>query len=481
MKNRAARRVAARYNWDRLKVSFWFTPAVMALVAILLAWAMYWVDSLIPNEMLASSRLILSGTPSEMRTSLISMAGTILATAGVVFTLLTLPLSTVAAQYGSRLLRVFLGDRTTQFVLGMFVATFVYCIVAALSIPPVTVEPEGPQVTTTVGLFLMMATFATLILLVQHISTMLQAPNIAAAAGAKLVEVVGAEIPDEVTIGDIGQGEFETRPDLQEAPGTPTVKAGGDRPSTVMVKAGGDKERRSDRLNTVMETDGYAVRVRRTGYIQYFDPETILTLAQEKDLVIHLQRKPGNFVWPGVVVALVWPVDHVDEQLEEQIRMAFRLGNTRTPTQDIEYALNQLVEMAVRAMSPAINDPFTAMTCLDYIAEGLTLFIRQGEKDSEYYDLEGRVRLVFEPVTFEELLGAAFDMLRHASCDNARVLLHMLGAIDVIGQETKSPEARQMLARHARLILAESQVSRLIEDDKQLIQRSSEALVLKLS
>ena len=113
-----------------------------------------------------------------------NIAGTVLATAGVVFTLLTLPLSTVAAQYGSRLLRLFLGDRTAQFVLGMFVATFVYCLAAALSIPSGDVERESPQLTGTVGLYLMLATFATLILLVQHISTMLQAPNIAAAAGA---------------------------------------------------------------------------------------------------------------------------------------------------------------------------------------------------------------------------------------------------------------------------------------------------------
>ena len=149
-----------------------------------------------------NSRFVLAGTPGELRSALLGIAGTVLATAGVVFTLLTLPLSTVAAQYGSRLLRLFLGDRTTQFVLGMFVATFVYCIAAALSIPPADVEPESPQLTATVGLYLMLATFATLILLVQHISTMLQAPNIAAAAGAELMEVVSAEIPDEVTSGD---------------------------------------------------------------------------------------------------------------------------------------------------------------------------------------------------------------------------------------------------------------------------------------
>jgi len=96
--------------------------------------------------------------------------------------------------------------------------------------------------------------------------------------------------------------------------------------------------------------------------------------------------------------------------------MAFWVGNTRTPTRDIQYALNQLVEMAVRTMSTAINDPFTATTCLDYIAEGLALFIQQGEKGSHYYDLDGRLCLILEPVAFEELLSAAFDMLRHCSC-----------------------------------------------------------------
>jgi uncharacterized membrane protein len=194
MKTRAMRRVTVRYTWDRLKVSFWFTPVIMALAAVLLAWVMYWLDTLIANETLQNSRLVLSGSPDSLRTALIAMASTVLTTAGVVFTLLTLPLSTVASQYGSRLLRVFLGDRITQAVLGMFVATFVYCMAAALSIPPAQVEPEGPQLLATVGLYLMLATFASLILLVQHISTMLQAPNIAAGAGAQLMDVVADAI-----------------------------------------------------------------------------------------------------------------------------------------------------------------------------------------------------------------------------------------------------------------------------------------------
>ena len=453
MRTRAERRVAARYRWDRLTVSFWFAPMLMALGAVLLAWAMYWVDSLLPNAALASSRFVLSGTSDELRSGLLSIAATTLATAGVVFTLLTLPLSTVAAQYGSRLLRLFLGDRTAQVVLGMFVATFVYCIAAALTIPSAAVERESPQLTATLGLYLMLGTFAMLILLVQHISTMLQAPNIAAAAGAELQAVVRAAYTEDIASGGDGKGELGTGPDAQ-APAA--------------------------------QVDGYAVHVGAAGYIQFIDPEILLTLARDKDLVIRLLHKPGHFVGAGAVVALVVagqpgaPAGRVDAQLDKLLRRAFQIGSGRTPTQDIEYAVNQLTEMAVRAMSPAINDPFTAMTCLDHMGDGLTTFVRQEEKGSHYYDREGKLRLVLEPVTFAELLDAAFAMLRHASCDNASVLLHMLKVIAAIGQETNAPAGRLELLRHVGLIQAESAAGALIQQDRQLIEQSSEAIVLKL-
>ena len=171
----------------------------------------------------------------------------------------------------------------------------------------------------------------------------------------------------------------------------------------------------------------------------------------------------------------------MNEVLDQQIRNAFRIGNGRTPTQDVEYAVNQLTEMAVRAMSPAINDPFTAMTCLDHMGDGLAQFIRQGERGSQYYDRDGRLRLLLEPVTFAELLSAAFDMLRHASCDNASVLLHMLAVIDIIGQNVKTPEARRLLLRHVSLIQAESEAGDLIEQDRQAIQLRGQALRVKLA
>ncbi len=184
------RKATRRYLWDRVKVSLWFVPSIMAVAAVFLSWLLGLVDDNVPNFLLNRSKFIIAGTPAEMRSSMLAIAGTILATAGVVFSLLTLPLSTVAAQFGSRLLRVFLRDRTTQYVLGMFVATFTYCLATALSITNLQVQAAAPQITVTIGLFLMLLTFASLIVLIQHISIMLQAPNIVAAAGSDLRDVV---------------------------------------------------------------------------------------------------------------------------------------------------------------------------------------------------------------------------------------------------------------------------------------------------
>ena len=444
MRSRAMRKATRRYFWDRMKVSLWFVPLIMALGAVLLSWLLGLLDEQVPNHLLNDSKLFLAGTASEMRATMISIAGTVLATAGVVFSLLTLPLSTVASQFGSRLLRIFMRDRTTQFVLGMFVATFSYCLATALSIPNVQTQAGAPQITVTFGLLLMLFTFASLIILIQHISTMLQAPNIVAAAGSDLLDVVGMD-----TRSDTSESQQQTEPDTQVT-------------------------------DALVDREAYPLLVNRTGYIQFVDPEIILNLADEKDLFIRMLRKPGQFVRSGEIVALVWPAAIVTDQLAKHLRRGIQIGNQRTPTQDTEYAINQLVEIAVRAMSPAINDPFTALTCLDYLADGLAKHARSGESNPNFYDKEGRLRLIYEPADLEELLDSAFDMLRHASCDNASVLLAMLDAIDDIVQETHLPEVCQELLRHVRLVQAESQVGALVEADKQRVRLRCEIVEAKI-
>lgn len=121
------------------------------------------------------------------------------------------------------------------------------------------------------------------------------------------------------------------------------------------------------------------------------------------------------------------------------------------------------------------------MTCLDHMGDGLVTFIQREDQGSHYYDQQGKLRLILEPVTFAELLDAAFAMLRHASCDNASVLLHMLKVIELIGQATEASTAHQELLRHVSLIQAECQAGALIEEDRHMIQLSGQALQTKLA
>jgi uncharacterized membrane protein len=436
------RKATRRYIWDRMKVSLWFVPLVMAFGAFCLSWLLGLVDERVPNQLLTDSKLVLAGSATEMRAAMLGIAGTILATTGVVFSLLTLPLSTVASQYGSRLLRIFLRDRTTQIVLGIFVGTFCYCLATALAIPPNDALGELPQISVTFGFLFALAAFASLILLIQHISTMLQAPNIAAAAGAELIEAVNWEISSD-------DGETQNLPEPR-------------------------------RPNPLVESEAFPLRVNETGYIQFVDPEIIVNLASDKDLMVRLLCRPGQFVSPNETVALIWPSARVEARLGEHLRRAIQIGTQRAPTQDIEYAINQLVEVAMRAMSPAINDPFTAMTCMDYLAEGLASYVGSGEISSNFYDHKGKLRLNFEPTNQVDLLGAAFDQLRHASRDNATVLLHLLDAIDIIGQAACSSDVRRELIRHIHLVQMEGWGSALVEPDQQELDLHCEMVRMKL-
>ena len=251
---------------------------------------------------------------------------------------------------------------------------------------------------------------------------MLQAPSIAAVAGSELLDVVGSDIEEEFGAGTRSTGRGEA-PD------------------------------------SLMKTAGHPVRATGPGISSISIPAASLRLHGNGTWSSVCCSNRAAFAGSGAVLATVWPADRIDARSEREIQNAFHLGKQRTPTQDVEYTINQLAEMGVRAMSPAINDPFTAMTCLDYMGDGLALFVRQ-RKDSPYiYDREGRLRIVFDPVTFDQLLDAAFGMLRHASSNNAKVLLHMLDVVDAIGRETNSPEARRVLARHVSLIEAESRPS----------------------
>jgi uncharacterized membrane protein len=184
-----------RQTLDRVQVSYWFVPLVASILAMLLACLTMWLDARVLNLPPGPFGLFSGSSPAVVRTALIGMAATILTTTGVVYSLLTVPLSVAASQYGSRLLRVYLKDRTTQTVLGIFVGAAVYCLSLGLLVSGNDSRLETPQISIGLGLLVTLAAYASLIALIHRIGVFLQAPNVVAAASQELRAVIRSYAP----------------------------------------------------------------------------------------------------------------------------------------------------------------------------------------------------------------------------------------------------------------------------------------------
>lgn len=184
------------------------------------------------------------------------------------------------------------------------------------------------------------------------------------------------------------------------------------------------------------------------GYLQTIDDAALMSLAVEHDLVVRLVRCPGDYIESRSVIALAYPAERASGEVTDELRDAFDQGRQRTPTQDVRFPIDQLVEVALRALSPGINDPFTAMNCVDRLASALIRLGGRQFPSSQRADEQGRVRVVAQSVSFESLVEAAIEPIlaqavqsRSAEvCD--RISCKMRSAADL----TCDPARRQALA-----------------------------------
>lgn len=172
----------------------------------------------------------------------------------------------------------------------------------------------------------------------------------------------------------------------------------------------------------------------------------------QEDVLLRVERRPGQYVVSGQPLVMVWPGDRVTEEIAVRMNSAFALGNQRTFGQDVEFAINQLVEIAVRALSPGINDPFTAVACVDRLGSALSRLAQRDMPSPYRFDEQQRLRVVAAPVSFPEMLDAAFNQIRQSARSNAAVTIRLLETITVIAGAAYRPQDRAALRRHAEMI-----------------------------
>jgi YihY family inner membrane protein len=400
------------WHWEAIRTHYGFLPAVLSVLAGVLALVTAAVDEVMQQEGGAELTWMDAPRPEGARYLLSTVAGSMITVAAVVFFLTLVPLSLASNRFGPRLFRNFLNDRGNQLVWGLFAATFVYCLLVLRTVRDAFV----PHLSITVATLLALVDLGVLIYFFYHVAHSLQAPEVIANSARELHAVIDRVFPEK--LGD----------------GQPTVDG---------------KGHSEDQPGEDCEWGAHPVLAMAEGYVQAIDKDRLMKVASEQDLRIRITRHTGHFVGKGSSLALVGVNHPLDTHLAGQIRDAFTVSAQQTAISNVESAIEQLVEMAVRVLSPEATDPSTAMRCLDRL--GSALCDLAGRKlPSEYQrDEAGQVRVIAYPVSFPDLADMALRPIRRAGRSNPALLLHLLEVIAAVLPHTRREGDRGSLMRQA--------------------------------
>jgi uncharacterized membrane protein len=378
---------------------------------------------------LALPSWIRSGSADAGLQVLIAIAAAVITVVGVVFSITILALTLASQQFGPRMLRNFVRDIGNQVTLGVFVATFVYAVLALGSIASDSHGKFVPHLSIAVAEGLLFVDVFVLIYFIHHIAKSIQLPEVIAGIARSLLHAIDVEFPEHTT-------DVHTAREIDET---------------------GNGRSVSDLLQAIDER-GEVIPANASGYLQFVGYAQLVEIAARVDAVIRLNHRPGHFVVAGRPLAMVWPRGAAS-QVALALDEAHVTGPHRTLMQDPVFAIDQLVEIGIRALSPAVNDTFTALTCIDWLSAGLSRVSGRELAEGVYRDGFGRVRLIESDPSYERMVNRAFDKVRQAARGMPAVLIRMVDALTAIVEQATSLDQRRILARQAQMILQSAEES----------------------
>jgi len=409
------RRFLRPSEWRRevLLTNLWLVPAIQVVAAVVLFAVTYAVDMAAYDGKFALPGWVISGSPDAARQILTAIAAAIITVVGVVFSIVIVALTLTSTQFGPRMLRNFIRDRGTQVTLGTFVGTFVYAVLALGSIGQLGHGNFVPHLSITVTLVLMVVDLAVLIYFLNHVATQIQLPQVIAGIAGDLAEAISAQAGD--------------------------------------ASGSGDDQQQAARVISAMEGPGGAVNAPRSGYLQFIHHRTLVQIASEVEAVVHLRYRPGHFLVQGHPYATVWPPS-ATAKVAKELSSSHVIGPYRTLAQDVSFGIDQLVEIGIRALSAAVNDTFTALTCIDWIGDSLCKVTGRWQPTRVYADASGEVRVITTEISYERLVQRSFEKIRQAGRGMPAVLIRQLDALAKIMERTTTDDQRAVLLDQAAMI-----------------------------
>jgi uncharacterized membrane protein len=339
------------------------------------------------------------------------------------------------------MLRNFIRDRGTQFTLGAFVATFTYSM---LTLGSVSSTGRGfvPELSITVALALTLGSVGVLIFFIHHVAHSIQLTSVVSSIAGDFQTSVSELFKEtEYVDGSSGEAGFSVA-----------------------------------ELMTRLETDGATLPAAASGFLQAVGHERLVGIAASSDASIRLLNRPGHFLVEGRPLAMVWPAAAAPE-IAKALRRAQVIGPYRTLTQDLAFAADQLVEIALRALSPAVNDTFTALNCIDWLGDGLCKVSTRPLPDGIYRDRQGYVRLIDPVITYRRLVKGAFDKIRQAGRGMPAVYIRQLQNLEKVQQYVCLVEQCEVLVDQAQMILRASEESVPEKNDRLDVAAAYEAVL----
>lgn len=395
--------------WQTVRSSYWFLPGVMAFGAIVLGAFMVWLDAGPVSGLLEPIGWYQQSKPEGARAVLSAIAASMITVAGVVFSITIVAISYAASQYGPRILTNFMSDRGNQVTLGTFIATFVYSVVVLRTI----YSGDGgfvPQLAVLFAMVLALCSIAVLIYFIHHVPESIHVNHVIGHIGNQLISSIEKAFP--ACFGDPPEQDGETRKSLEE------------------------------KAEELFGDGGSATEIgsKSSGYIQAMDDERLLETACNYDLVLRLLRRPGEFLYEGVAFAVAAPAEAVTADVERALRRTYSLGSRRTPFQDLLFLIDELVDVAARALSTGVNDPYTAATCVDWLTAGAAAMARREPQSPYRTDKHGNLRMVTQSVSFREHMERGFGRVRPYLAADINAAAHAARMIGTLAEQCKSPE-----------------------------------------
>jgi uncharacterized membrane protein len=430
----------ADWRREQLRTNLWLVPILQTLGIVVLFAITYAVDRSAYDGLIRFPSWVLQGSADSARAVLATIAASIITVVGIVFSITIVALTLASTQFGPRMLRNFVRDPGTQVALGTFVASFSYATIALVSVGG---GPHGdfvPHLSITVTFMLTLADVAVLIFFLNHIASMIQLPVVIAnIAGTLDKEIVALD----------RSGELEV-----EAAHGPS----------------------HEELLARFAEFGAPIRTPRSGYLQVIRHDWLLKIATKADAIIQLPYRPGHFVVAGQVIARVWPPEAA-ESVAVRLALGHITGAYRTLPQDISFGFDQLVEIGLRALSPAVNDTFTGMTCVDWIGDGLCRISTSWRPHRIRRDAEGNIRVIAFQPDFERLVERTFDTIRQAAVGMPAIMIRQLEALAKIMEQTPDRALQTPLIRQAEAIQRSSLATVADPSDRDDIAERYEAVL----